>query len=410
MKEARRNPHLNIKVSSYDALKPYSNDPNCFVSFTWIDKIGINPQSQYATPIGIYTYPLKTIWKKYKIDTYKNIGAAVPFAGEAPYIWLLKVNPDVNFVDMDDYTVQQYDRDKNKIKDFVLENKLDFPDYFSYENTPYEKRVSKAIEAWADFASTNDPIMKIWNITRNLALDRAFLNPGKKDTVQWNFLLRRVLGYDGFVDYGNEYIHPNEPYQAVFLSKSSFTVIGQFYNKAREKTSARDSWIKDAEISKASYYRENDDFIWEEGTWHGGTWKEGIWHSGIWEDGTWESGDWLKGTWEDGIWKNGHWWSGIWNWGEWYDGIWDEGTHNGGIWHGGIWKGGIWNNGNWNGGEWLGGTWIQGKIYDEEIEDYVFSEVSPKEYKTKPPSIKILKEHIEQFPHEKLEDWVKEWN
>ena len=34
---------------------------NLFVSFTTVDKLGINPQSHYDTPLGIYSYPAEFI-------------------------------------------------------------------------------------------------------------------------------------------------------------------------------------------------------------------------------------------------------------------------------------------------------------------------------------------------------------
>lgn len=67
--EARRNPELNFdgrlndrRSSAFGYLsqfKPISgDDPTYFVTFTEIPKVGINPQSKYQTPIGIYTYPI----------------------------------------------------------------------------------------------------------------------------------------------------------------------------------------------------------------------------------------------------------------------------------------------------------------------------------------------------------------
>ena len=35
-----------------------NTDKTQYISFTAIDKIGINPRSTYSTPVGIYCYPL----------------------------------------------------------------------------------------------------------------------------------------------------------------------------------------------------------------------------------------------------------------------------------------------------------------------------------------------------------------
>ncbi len=114
--EARSHPELNPKISGYEALKPYANDPDIYISYTSIDKIGINPKSSYNTPFGIYTYPLKgTIWNE--IEKAKD-SHAVPFAGDNPYIWILKSKNKSKFVKdlYKDYTSKDYDEDMNKIR------------------------------------------------------------------------------------------------------------------------------------------------------------------------------------------------------------------------------------------------------------------------------------------------------
>ena len=83
------------RQSAYDILKEYKDDPNIYISFTDIDKLGINPQSGYNTPLGIYTYPLKEIWKSFNHSTET---IHVPFKGNADYIWIVKQSCS-NFVE-----------------------------------------------------------------------------------------------------------------------------------------------------------------------------------------------------------------------------------------------------------------------------------------------------------------------
>lgn len=72
--EKRKNPTKNPKISVNDEiseiLKRYSSDKiagitNCFVSFTELDKLGINPLARFKemdeTPIGIYAYPAQYV-------------------------------------------------------------------------------------------------------------------------------------------------------------------------------------------------------------------------------------------------------------------------------------------------------------------------------------------------------------
>ena len=82
--EARRNPiskktgkELNPKIPLYDKLEPLANDSDVYITYV-ADvgsmsksaegfKIGINPNSEYNTPNGIYSYPLKESGKNTKI-------------------------------------------------------------------------------------------------------------------------------------------------------------------------------------------------------------------------------------------------------------------------------------------------------------------------------------------------------
>jgi len=76
--ERRRNPDQNPRISAYDALLKYKDDSDMYISFTSKRKIGINPASDYNTPLSIYTYPLKEIWKGFD---HKHKRIVVPFAG-----------------------------------------------------------------------------------------------------------------------------------------------------------------------------------------------------------------------------------------------------------------------------------------------------------------------------------------
>jgi hypothetical protein len=83
--EARRNPDQNPRQYALDQLEKYlEQDVYYYISYTAIDKIGINPRSRYDTPIGIYAYPLT-------MDIYNEMqqagsSSAVPFAGGNPFI------------------------------------------------------------------------------------------------------------------------------------------------------------------------------------------------------------------------------------------------------------------------------------------------------------------------------------
>lgn len=104
VRESRTNKEKNKKLSRDEQLtdiaRVYGTD-NIYVSFTEVNKLGVNVRSKYHTPTGIYSYPIE-----YVIDKgAKN----VPFAKKSPYVqvfrnntplentWIIsdKLNPDI---------------------------------------------------------------------------------------------------------------------------------------------------------------------------------------------------------------------------------------------------------------------------------------------------------------------------
>jgi hypothetical protein len=126
--EARSHPDKNPFIGAWDYIEQYKNDPDVYISFTTIDKIGINPQSEYNTPLGIYCYPLRELFGKYEeYQTQAPPGYYVPFAGHHPYINFIRVKDKAHFVnDMyKDYGSNDYDRDigilRNKYKESIIQ-------------------------------------------------------------------------------------------------------------------------------------------------------------------------------------------------------------------------------------------------------------------------------------------------
>ncbi len=70
----------------------------------------------------------------------------------------------------------------------------------------------------------------MWNITRELAKRLS----DRKSHVLWNKILRDDLGYIGIADLGEGIIHPSEPNQCVFFSKSGLTVLDKIENVAQK--------------------------------------------------------------------------------------------------------------------------------------------------------------------------------
>ena len=284
--EKRRNPiskktgeRLNPKIPLYDKLKPLANDNDVYITYV-ADvgslsgsaegfKVGINPQSEYNTPNGIYSYPLKEIWKKHNNPVNKTLD--VPFAGEQPFVYAFKPKSKNKIVDLKKYNSANYDKDYEKlakmiIKFFMKKNKMN--EWFSWE-------VAKAVLEAATNNSKNRSIGgQFWNMTRYTffimtgqlstrlmreytdEIQEAMVEPKKRA----NFSDKKIrievfenirrgsptnlwsrifidLGYHGVADkHDAGIIHRSEPTQAVFFNASFINVIDGGYNKNYEIT------------------------------------------------------------------------------------------------------------------------------------------------------------------------------
>jgi len=226
LSEARRNPNDNPRVSVYDKLKQYKDRDDIYITFTDINKVGIKPMSDFNTPNGIYTYPLKEIWEEYNIDNNTDIGSEVPFAGDRKFIQIIQLINDDGFInDMYvDYTEIDYNKDIENIEN-IIKSKSQYKDK---DNDFLDEIVGNALNE-----SINDsPIGRLWYITWKISKNVnmfEFLG-SHSNTQRWNNILRQ-LGYTGFADKsGKGIIHSSEPLQAVFLSTQPIKLIDTIDN------------------------------------------------------------------------------------------------------------------------------------------------------------------------------------
>lgn len=198
--EKRSNPDKNEREDPFQQLRKYGNDAkHLYISYTEIDKIGINPQSTYDTPNGIYTYQLD--WMIQNVTNIKG----VPFAGEAPHIWV--ITPTTKVLNFNHYNEVDLDRDIEKLRE-----KFNNSAQFDYTLQTATRDMNR---------KRNKHATLMWYFTKLLAYD----NPNK-----WNAILRDVLGYSIIRDDGDGIIHRHEPFQTVFLTKSAFKVVEKLNN------------------------------------------------------------------------------------------------------------------------------------------------------------------------------------
>jgi hypothetical protein len=292
--ELRKNPEMNPHIGAWDYVDKYKDDDDVYISFTEIDKIGINPQSKFNTPVGIYTYPLKQFYKLYlkpalNLDNIRNrdtVGQYAPFAGNSKYVNFIRCKNKANFIEdmYRDYGSNDYDRDikileKNyiipqvhNINELAQKTTNYFLEEFRWdpwhlqtflEYSKYDLSYDICNKLIIKLENQKDPkiiykevfsLLNKFNNKFNLILEEGIetakeknpimmmwnitrllaeklSNNAKQASTKWNIILSKDLGYSGFADKsGKGYIHPSEPMQAVFFNTRAFEVIARLEN------------------------------------------------------------------------------------------------------------------------------------------------------------------------------------
>ena len=215
---SRKKPGLNPKISLFKYLSGLKNIgtvgksiPNLFVSFTQIEKLGINPGSEYETPLGICSYPAQYLLDE---EYFHNL-----FAGKSPFANVFQVKG--NILNAQKFNVLDF-------KHYIAKLKAYYPVGLGLKEdtkrwTDAETGFDLIVERSSEAALFNNYIGRFWYISQQVAsmiyLDRAGYLGNSKECVVWNSVLRSI-GVDGVYDDGMGVIHENEPHQAIFFSKS----------------------------------------------------------------------------------------------------------------------------------------------------------------------------------------------
>jgi hypothetical protein len=196
--EARSHPDQNVKksgrVEAAEFLRqiPPTDLKNWGVSFTNINKVGINPHTAFntsaintATPAGVYFYPASYFIKRVQQK------AEFPYADDAKYIQVFRFSP-------------------KKVFNLGRATKKDF---------------EKASAIFGEPSEING-----WGAAIILSI-RQYLesNPGKNETWDLHRAYRK-LGYDSILDFGSGLLQENEPYVGVILDTSIIGTVRMFRN------------------------------------------------------------------------------------------------------------------------------------------------------------------------------------
>lgn len=196
--EARRNPESNSdRLSGHRQAVQYLinndlvNNPNIGISMTEEPKLGLNPLSEYSTPLGVYFYPADYYVKTVTQERWGNLpGKKLPFQHDTPYIQIFSYSGDQ--LDISDVSDDEYNR---------------MMDEMAYWFKPYMvEMVEKKSEHEARVKSNGGRLWyTMYYLTTN---EKSEMSPH----VNWNNLIRS-FGYTSVIDRGKGIIHPNEPTQ-----------------------------------------------------------------------------------------------------------------------------------------------------------------------------------------------------
>lgn len=227
--EARKNPELNpkrpINQLLFDWLKNTKDTiagcKNVFVSFTSVEKIGINPTSNYPnTPYGIYSYPLEYVLS---ITGANNSMETLPWFGERPYVNVIKMKGNiVNLKQMSTATVNGY----------ITQIKNLWSDYPKKEQRQVLKQIDNYVKQSVRESTVDAPGGRFWYIAKQVAFDIISKRNGLVPEMALTRLLRSIE-IDGVVDGptdGLGIIHAMETTQAVAFSIANVTVLARYHN------------------------------------------------------------------------------------------------------------------------------------------------------------------------------------
>ena len=238
--EERRNPELNPHMNPIDVLWMHANKPDVYVTFTNIEKVGINPKSHYKfnTPIGIYSYPISYV-AEFTEKRTKQGELVVPYRANADWVTIFKQTGRI--LDSSNYNAGDLANDREKLMDY-------FDDWFDRNfNDPQTKikeifhdhglsvgfyNLESLFDFYAEEAKVRTPAGIIWAITYFLSNDLAqYFNT--HPPIIWTKMFINILDYDAVHDTGYAIIHENEPTQAVHFDRSTLDIIEMMENKVK---------------------------------------------------------------------------------------------------------------------------------------------------------------------------------
>jgi len=237
LNEKRSNPDKNVKSTFMDDLRSTiakKGKGEYFVSFTDLNKIGVNPTSKYDTPLGIYFYPVDFVLG------FKTTGE-LPFAGERKYAQVVKAKAGtiVDVSGMTDGEEQEWYKKIDKVFVDYMKQARNYSKLPEGERAVFDREFNGLVPAIVKKASEHAKIKgkaggRFWYVTMQVATKMVdgqsdLIGSVKEHPKRWNTLFRK-LGINACIDNGNGIIHNNERNQAIFFDKSGFEQVDTIMN------------------------------------------------------------------------------------------------------------------------------------------------------------------------------------
>lgn len=207
--------------------------PNSYVHYSDLNKLGINPQSSFDTPIGLYGYPLTPAYVQ-KL----RAGRGADFARDRKYAHVFRPRESDTVLDLRRYDAARYSEDVEELRRRMKGGVWNLPG----KRAVFDDVVTRAE---AD-ALVRTPAGMLWNLTRLLA---------DKDPRRWTVILSKKLAYTGVRDDGAGIIHENEPAQAVFFDPRTIEHVTTFVNSI-------DTFSTSAPAKALMRYKQAEDRFW----------------------------------------------------------------------------------------------------------------------------------------------------
>ena len=240
LEEARSHSDMNRKLSAWQIEQNFYDHEKetgirYFVSFTNLEKLGVNVQTRWIDPNGVYCYLLKESWEKYHIGIKEApLSEYYPFAGDNKYLNIFTIKPDAKILNISEYSKTDLFKDIEKLEemenleglDHLIKNQ-DMNPFLRLWNITKElsKRIiKKRSPTYVPFAGADSE-----KISEYQAMYKSMIP--QRNVIVWNSLLRK-LGYDMVIDdKGFGYIHKNETLQGVVLNTKIINKVFRYENK-----------------------------------------------------------------------------------------------------------------------------------------------------------------------------------